>query len=315
MKYYRELDISKVSFFEESVLWLILGELPEAFYGESGEEARTNLEDIQNEHSLGSNFFEENDYEVLGVEVNFKRYNLAAYDYPGFSTVAGFREHYSRMKNSGHVGFGDISDSELAEVEYVETIDQLVAAKLDVGRIKLLDQLLCSNLTAYGFISYKQHSDEDEYFDSIDWDPEKIELSQIPASDWSINGFDQNADVLLTNDKSYFRVHFNTGDLLKVFPDPLCKGHVATGKVHGRSLILDVGPGFSNTNRSSLSKRTAKNKNIRVLTKEFSRRKKAGELGKKREAVYAEAIEWADNILDWNVSRTSVQRYLEKIFE
>ena len=113
----------------------------------------------------------------------------------------------------------------------------------------------------------------------------------------------------------YKIVHVETQRAFDIFPEPQLPPKELTFKRIGGFLHGSLESGARQFKPKRGRPKTQTGDLDKVIQNEFRRRRDAGLLPKKREAVIQEAMDWSHKILSKEISRSTAQRVLKPLFD
>lgn len=300
----------------EAALWIAIGRVPEFAFDGISDEARG----YATADDFGFNLDEWRDFNIdelrfFHPDVNYQRYVNALHLWPGFRTVEEMERQVaqnqamlSRYDEAPHFAdhyMTEIDTKTREEVQWVEQIERPVRRTAEIGKSQLLCALVEGRIRLTGI-----PTDRTKPIEELDAGEFKVPPVEIPVEEILIDNIDWENHHVITKRYRYLLATMSTASLLDCFPEPMVGTEQGNVQMHGGTIaLLD-----SVATSPKRSYRKTQHTDIRdIIRNEFARRKKAGVLPEQKEAVYADAIEWAREVLLREVPRSTMQRYLAEI--
>jgi hypothetical protein len=144
-----------------------------------------------------------------------------------------------------------------------------------------------------------------------------VELIAVPADHWVNSAISWKESNLNNVDGKYLGATVNTLEFLALFPRPRLVPVPFSGQIFGCAFIADLDAPEIETPPQKRPRPGAPSADERLLQKALlrvlSKRKEAGTLPEKGDAIIAAAQEWVRDQIGEELSRTTAQRYLETL--
>jgi hypothetical protein len=319
LTFYKETETAEVCHPFEAAEWIALGRVPEFFFDGRDGEARTDLRAEANGFVIDPHVTPTpTELAAWGVEVDYQDYLDAKFSSPGFDSIAeaeaAIVENKARLEgleieplSSAAYYRTSLDEDDRRLIELVESSEAQIRYQIELARVSVIKEMMSGNLVTSGF-RFKIREGEFDLDDDAEIEviePQRIRLSSM---DWDEN-------TLRTSSAHFSLVHFDTSDVFRIFPRPEIAQKRISGEVAGSTLILAKEGQRAPTARQRVQTRQNRRDIAGIVSKEFERRGRKGLLPDKREAIYAEAIEWTNDVLGQKSSRSSMQRYLTEVIE
>lgn len=317
---YRAVPLAEVCYIFEVTHWLALGKLPEFMYDQNGHEARlspTEHDDHFEPILDAQAYLDEDEVSTFLPGVKQSEYfDGLSEDYAGTpdEIIAKAHEFFDRlndgMDSEELLRLSEHRDDELKRAEVVRwfrSIEKPVDRLLDQARAKTFLALSNGSLKAKGYVLRVDEERDFQYCESVDISPES----------WSLDDINWESASTVVDGVEVKCAHVRTDDMLSLFPLSETLGNPLSGKVFGSTFIPDTETSIPVVLAKSQGRRGRPKIGHGIVEtaigNEYRRLLHSGELFEKREANIQHMIDWAKNILGEQVTRTSVQRWLDKI--
>ncbi|UOA27877.1 hypothetical protein [Pseudosulfitobacter sp. DSM 107133] len=317
-----EVEIAEKCYPIEAALWIALGRVPEFQFDGHGFDARGSLESEANGYTVEDlRYFLPPEFELHGVELEFQRYIDAVLDFPGHRSVdeanAEISSRRAWLASSGNpdplVGervWPSLGTEEIAELRWVETKEAKLKFAVERSKLDIQAALMDGKLVFTGVCVDREFDLESTDYTDMP-EPQEFQPNLVGFA-----GIDWKNHVVLGDSCKYLLATIPTQQLFELFPLPVSAGPLANAIVSGGTIIVESDAERREPINSLRNRPTNPRKDIsKAVFNEFKRRKRKGHLAEKRESVYAEAIEWCSEVLGENIPRSTMQRYLSKLFE
>lgn len=325
----------------EAARWIALGRLPHEIWDSVnvGDGSFDFVEHRRNEAEVwDGEFYEEIDYilssefSAMDIEVDYRRYEAAASGrkwMTGQQLIDEVDERILRFSRILEAAKREVTpevhahnDSERAtarkdasELDWARRTDEPFEALKFLGQAKLFEALLTGKIKSEGFALFTEQEME---INSGDGPRNGVpgEFIEIPPSEWVSNSINWHNSSLNRPKRTYKAAQVNTEDIIKCFPNPLIPPARHEGLSFGETFISSSkGEPHESTARSRGRPKKSDGNLEKFLLHEFVRRRDAGELPSKREAIYQAAMEWAEAVAGIPLSRTAAQKYLRPLWD
>lgn len=316
---YKAAQLSEVCYIFEVAEWIALGRLPEVTFGSDGQEARKSprMHEDNFEPTIENELYLDSD------EVAFFLPKLNAADYFAALGKSGGPEADKTVEEIDREfslpdgitdpeileGIARERASRLEQAEYARrflSISKPVCRLVDQARAKTFLALSDGSLKAKGFILNVNEEDGCQYCETVEIRPEEWNLDGI---DWDLASTGQSTNEVRC-------AYVSTNEMLSIFPPSDLLGTPIAGKVFGSTFIPDSAADTKHaTSNTNFQMRRGRPKIAGGLAEtaccnEYRRLENAGGLYGKKDANLQKMIDWAKEILEREVSRSTMQRWI-----
>jgi hypothetical protein len=316
-----EVEVAELCYPIEAALWIALGRVPEFCFDGHGFDARGNTDAEANGYVISElRYFLESEFSLFGIDLNFQDYLnfvLGSSYYRSMEAAFAAKEEYRKLCQSINVPMTedsqapwDLGPEEIAEIRRIEALETKLKNAVERAKLDVMSAIMDGQLTCNGIPVPRELEVFDIDFENLS------DATTIDPQNFGVSSIDWEEHSVLGTETKFLLSTIQTEELFKLFPQPKGTADLTDASIVGGTIILDENVTAKNVTRG----RTASSMGFRqdiasVVRKEFLRRQSKRELPEKREAIYAEAIEWCDKILGEKVSRTTIRRHLAELFK
>ncbi|PDT19387.1 hypothetical protein [Rhizobium hidalgonense] len=328
---FKHAEWPETCYIQEVAYWLSFGRIPEVLM--NVEESIDENRDVDRRKDSDARFngavwefdtgYTELEFRSLGIEVDYERYLQApGGDYT--DQVGRWEQILAERISDGdqdEVRYvqGKIADlkRETAEWEWRRSVEDQTSTAVDNARAYLFQALSSGQLTAIGWRQYEEGSRNEIHEDKDDV-PDEGEFVTIEKSKWSLRNFNWEESTLKHGRDTMKAVQVYTGDVLRLFPEPICKPVLVE--------MVKIFPGvalFANENTGEKAIRAEGRSPGRplkgdgaiksVVQNYFGERIRKGDVPAKREALIQEVADFVKTAFREDIKRSTIQRYLMQI--
>lgn len=321
MRVYKEIDIAEACAPFEVADWIYLGRIPELIPDDYGSDVRTNIRALTEEMSIKTEDYTRSELAAYGIHVDMGFYWDATSD---ISAEVYFKRDFDSERGEWVEFQGPPPPDYFPRKFLVDDINEKMRAPREQAQLETLLALMGGKLVAYGFKipegwewedgepAHPKEGALDSWLDLF----ERAKVEPIPSSFWRNIPDIWEYGGGIAHPPSFIGCWVSTLDVFRLFPQPKL-----TALPLNLDLYADCGVVIESQGTSSLrpvpSGKGRKPKGDGVLQKaivfEFKRRRDAGELPVKQEAVIVECIQWVKDALGEDIGRSTAQRHLAQI--
>ena len=340
MRFFTEQSVPEYCLVSEAALWISLGRVPECYFDDINKEGDESFVDYRrNEYELWDgdyidpcDFILSSEFLAMGIDLDYKKYKQAAAGHKWKSGDQILEEHLKINLKISNMNLNIDHETNLRtalirakddksvisaakSLDWARSIDCCFESIIEIGRSRIFDALYTGGIESEGFLFF---TDEEMEQNNGGGPRNGIpgRFVSIPRLKWTRKNLSWDTSKLEAGDDAYILTQLKTEHLFKKFPCPLISALQLDGTVFGGTFVSHKTGGIFQVDqpkrgRPLKSKITFQD----FLLSEFKRRQIAGELPEKREAIYAEATEWASSEFEHSLSRSAAQRYLKALWD
>lgn len=329
MRIFQEVPLPPTCYIAEAALWVALGRVPQTVvkvsdvgHDYSERDPRTNRAALDEDDVIlwFDPGFSKSEFQHLGVEVDWDRYAMTkefvttSYPYlnkpTGDDVVKAIRHQeslFSVMKVKHVPKSDEFVNAVKMAVDWANSIDAECDATVDIARTEVFKALAKGDLVA---LAWREAPGE-----LRNADPD-MPLVSIPASHWSMRGFNWEQSELRHSSGDYYAVQVPTSGMLAKFPRPQCAAEARTTEFYPSCILVeDDGTGAKLSPAMRARGRPAKGDGLikKAVRNVFTYRATRGELPDKTEALLQEVIDYVALAFEETISRTTAQQYIKSL--